>query len=63
MEIEEENRAKLRKSIVSLVQIDKGEKILENMVGIKRPGTGIEPGDFYNVVGKSAKENSKEVFQ
>ena len=28
LEIEEENRAKLRKSIVSLVQIDKGEKIL-----------------------------------
>ena len=30
------------------------------MVGIKRPGTGIEPGDFYNVVGKKAAKKIQQ---
>ena len=40
---EEENRVKLRKSIVASVNIPKGTQLQQNMLAIKRPGTGITP--------------------
>ena len=52
---EKENRLKLRKSIVSIVDINKNDIIRENMIGIKRPGTGLPPKEFENVCGKKAK--------
>ena len=52
---EKENRLKLRKSIVSIVDINKNDIINENMIGIKRPGTGLPPKEFENVCGKKAK--------
>jgi len=56
---EEENRIKLRKSIVSTCNIRKGQKIEKKMVAIKRPGTGIEPKKIEKVIGKKATENIK----
>lgn len=41
----------VRKSLVSLRAIKKGEKFSRKNVGIKRPGTGIEPKYFSYLVG------------
>ena len=51
---EEENRIKLRKSIVSEMSIRKGQIIKSEMIAIKRPGYGIPPSDFNIIVGKKA---------
>ena len=52
---EEENRLKLRKSIVANTNIYKNEIISLEMVAIMRPGNGISPGDIENVLGKKAQ--------
>jgi len=52
---EKENRIKLRKSVVSLRDINVGEEIISDMLAIKRPGTGIPPKDIINIIGKKAK--------
>ena len=54
----------VRKSIVANQNIKKGLKINENMVAIKRPGTGLNPTYTDKVIGKKAKRNIKkdEVF-
>ena len=46
-----------RKSLVSLHDIKKGEKFTKDNIGIKRPGTGIEPKYFYKIMGRKAKQN------
>ncbi len=46
-----------RKSIVAANDIKAGEMIKEEMLKIKRPGTGIMPKFLDKVVGKTAKEN------
>lgn len=51
---EEENRIKLRKSIVAIVDICKGQRITEDMIGIKRPGNGVAPKELKNILGKKA---------
>ncbi|MDB4668881.1 N-acetylneuraminate synthase family protein, partial [bacterium] len=57
LEIEKENRVKLRKSIVANTDIRENEIIYENMIGIKRPGNGIQPCDLNKVIGKKTKFN------
>ncbi len=52
---EQGNRKIVRKSIVALSSINKGSIILEDMLTLKRPGTGIEPKYFKNLIGKRAK--------
>jgi len=42
---------------VAKKSILKGEIIVKDMLAIKRPGTGIEPKYFGDVVGKRAKKN------
>ena len=54
---EKENRYKLRKSIVSLKDINKNTVIERNMVAIKRPGDGIPPSEINNVIGKKAMKD------
>jgi N,N'-diacetyllegionaminate synthase len=44
----------VRKSIVSAKKISSGSIITEDMLAIKRPGTGIEPKYLKNILGKSA---------
>jgi N-acetylneuraminate synthase len=43
-----------RKSLIAATTIRKGARISSDMIGIKRPGTGIEPGRLDEVVGKLA---------
>ena len=43
------------RSVVSIVQIKKGDLITEDMVWTKRPGTGIPSKEIGNVIGKVAK--------
>ncbi len=44
-----------RRSIVASQDIPSGTIITEDMLAIKRPGTGIEPKRLYSVIGKTAK--------
>jgi len=46
-----------RRSIVSLIKISKGTKILSEMLGIKRPGTGIQPKYLDEIIGKEALQD------
>lgn len=46
------NRDIVRKSIVASVNILKGSILTESMLTLKRPGTGIEPKNLKNLVGK-----------
>lgn len=46
-----------RKSIVAATDIKAGEIIAENMLKIKRPGTGIMPKFLNEIIGRKAKEN------
>jgi N,N'-diacetyllegionaminate synthase len=49
-----------RKSIVAKTNIKKGEKFTELNITTKRPGTGISPMQWDEVLGKTAKEDFKE---
>ena len=44
------------KSIVTLVDINKNEIIKKEMIGFKKPGTGLPPSKFENVIGKKTKK-------
>ena len=57
---EAESRKQARRSIIAKVDIRKGEKISQDMLTYKRPGTGISPSEIANVIGKTAKEDIKE---
>jgi N,N'-diacetyllegionaminate synthase len=52
---EKEIRKVVRRSIVARVNISKGTAITEEMLAIKRPGTGIEPKYMDRVVGAVAR--------
>lgn len=54
----------VRKSIVAKQDIAKGSVIDENMVVIKRPGTGLKPSNIEKIIGKKAKHNilKDEIF-
>ena len=54
-----EMRRVFQKSVVSLVAIPKGTIIEEGMIGIKKPGTGIQAKRFHEVVGKRARRDIK----
>jgi len=56
-ESEAKNRAVARKSIVASSFIQKGEVFTENNISIKRPGTGISPMEWENVLGQIAKKD------
>ncbi len=49
-----------RKSIVAKVDIPKGAQIAEDMLTIKRPGTGIAPKFMNEVLGRRAKRNIRK---
>lgn len=51
---EEENRLKLRKSLVAVRDIARGEVLSPDMLVAKRPGTGISPARLYDVLGRRA---------
>lgn len=57
---EVESRKQARRSIVANQDIKIGEKITEEMLTFKRPGTGISPNDLDKIIGKKAKISIKE---
>lgn len=54
---EEKNIIIARKSIVAKVPIRKGEFLTEDNLTTKRPGNGISPMEWENVIGKRAKRD------
>jgi N-acetylneuraminate synthase/N,N'-diacetyllegionaminate synthase len=57
---EEEKISKLvRKSIVAKIDILKGSIIDEEMLSYKRPGTGLSPKYYLEIVGKKARKDIK----
>jgi N,N'-diacetyllegionaminate synthase len=56
---EKENRKKLRKSIVTVFNLKKNQKILFKHLTAKRPGYGIPPTDFKKIIGKRTTVNIK----
>lgn len=56
---EEEIKTVARRSIVAKVNIPKGTIITEGMITFKRPGTGLPPKYYKEIIGKRAKRNIK----
>jgi N,N'-diacetyllegionaminate synthase len=54
---EAKNRLVVRKSIVALKDIKKGEKFSQSNIGAKRPGLGINPMEWDQVIGKSSRSS------
>lgn len=59
-ESELKNIAIARKSIVAKRNIEKGELLTEENITVKRPGTGISPMQWDEVIGKRADMNFRE---
>lgn len=53
------NRSAARKSIVAARDIIKGEQFTADNLTVKRPGTGISPMQWNNVIGRYASRNYK----
>ena len=56
---EAENRAVARKSIVAATEIRQGELFTENNLTTKRPGTGISPMKWNEIIGTPANRDYK----
>lgn len=59
-ESERKNIAIARKSIVAACPIKKGERLTEQNLTVKRPGTGISPMRWEEVIGKTAVRDFNE---
>ena len=57
---EAKNKPTVRKSLVAAKQIRAGEQFTAENVGVKRPGTGISPMRWDEVIGKRAWRDFKE---
>lgn len=58
--VEEKNKIVARKSIVAKCKIKKGEIFSEKNLTVKRPGNGISPMNWYNILGKISEFNFEE---
>ncbi|WP_248405496.1 N-acetylneuraminate synthase [Butyrivibrio fibrisolvens] len=54
---ESQNKSVVRKSIVAKTDIKKGDTFTENNITTKRPGTGLNPMKWPDVIGKKATKN------
>jgi len=59
-ESEKKNIKIARKSIVAKTNISKGEPLTEENLTVKRPGNGISPMKWFEVLGQPAKRDFKE---
>lgn len=59
-ESERKNKIVARKSIVALTKISAGEVFTENNITCKRPGNGISPLHWYDILGKTAERDFNE---
>jgi N,N'-diacetyllegionaminate synthase len=55
-----ENRKKLKKSLVAVKNILKGEVIKYKLIDIKRPAYGLRPAELNKIIGKKAKKSIKK---
>lgn len=53
-------RLNARRSLVAACDIKKGQRVTEDMLTHKRPGTGISPADIENIIGKEANRDIPE---
>ncbi|TFW61119.1 N-acetylneuraminate synthase [Bradyrhizobium sp. MOS001] len=51
------NRAVARRSLVALRALRAGERFTEDNLGVKRPGNGVPPIDYWNYLGKTAQRD------
>ncbi len=56
---EVKNKAIARKSIIAKQEILKGDVFTEKNLMIKRPGTGLSPNQYYEILGSKAVDNFK----
>jgi sialic acid synthase SpsE len=54
------NKQIIRKSIIALKSINKGEIFNNKNIGTKRPGTGISPMRWESVIGQASKDNFEQ---
>ena len=54
---EEKNILAARKSLVALRPISKGETFDEQNLGVKRPGTGLSPMEYWDLLGQPAQKS------
>jgi sialic acid synthase SpsE len=54
------NRTNNRKSVVAAEDIKKGVVFSAHNISIKRPGSGMEPKHYYDILGKRAARDIKE---
>jgi len=59
---EERARKYARRSIVANSNIRKGEKLTEQNIACKRPGTGMHPKMYYSLIGKVATRSMVEDY-
>ncbi|MFV0288284.1 MAG: N-acetylneuraminate synthase [Mycoplasmatales bacterium] len=59
-EVEINNKIVARKSIVAKKNIAKGEKFTLDNITVKRPGNGISPMEWYNILGQSSEQEFTE---
>lgn len=52
-----ENIAAARKSLIAETTICKGDTFSEDNLGVKRPGTGISPMDYWDQLGRTATQD------
>ena len=57
---EKKNIAVARKSIVAKKNIKQGDVLCENNLTVKRPGNGISPMKWFEVIGKTARRDYEE---
>ncbi|MCR5290716.1 MAG: N-acetylneuraminate synthase [Treponema sp.] len=57
---ERKNKIVARKSIVAKVSIKKGDIFTESNITCKRPGNGISPMNWYELIGKQAEKDFDE---
>lgn len=59
-ESEMKNITVARKSIVAKCHINKGEEFIEKNLAVKRPGNGISPMSWFDILGKKAIKDFEE---
>ena len=62
-EVEKKARKNARRSLVATRDIKKGEKLIDVLVGVKRPDIGLSPNLIDKIVGKIAKSDIKKDSQ
>ena len=54
--VEIANKLVARKSLVAIADIAKGEPLTEHNLGVKRPGNGMSPDQYWGVLGSNASQ-------